>query len=157
VQFQTFANYLVKARLWLAVMANGYPVKYPRVAFRELTVEHGSVPFGSSLDATPGNGSGSETPMRDRIADESVVSPEDVADVRVLARVMNDVLSETLEERELDIVVQYGMYGHDVPMAGLGRKHGISRERVRQLYERSIDRIRRSPRAEVLLEWMVAS
>jgi RNA polymerase sigma factor for flagellar operon FliA len=157
VQFQTFANYRVKARLWLAVMANGYPVKYPREAFREMTVEHRSVPFGSSLDATPGNGSGSDTPMRERIADESVVNPDDYADIRALARVMNDVLSYTLDERELDIVTQYGVYGYDVPMAELGRKHRISRERVRQIYERCIDRLRKSDRAEVLLEWMVAS
>jgi len=58
-----------------------------------------------------------------------------------LRRVLVDVLN-TLPDRERDIIVATQVSDPPVTLEGLGLRYGISRERVRQLRERGMERLR---------------
>lgn len=62
-----------------------------------------------------------------------------------LRRVLVDVLG-TLPDRERDIVVATQVNDPPATLDGLGRQYGISRERVRQLRERGLERLREALR-----------
>jgi DNA-directed RNA polymerase sigma subunit (sigma70/sigma32) len=60
-----------------------------------------------------------------------------------------------LDDRNADVVRRY--YGVDgalpEPLARIGKSHGITRERARQLRVRAIHKLRAAPEAELLAEY----
>jgi RNA polymerase primary sigma factor len=151
VKFSTYANYWVKQHMYQLSAEMGFPVRYPTESFRRLVKANGRVPFGSSLDFTPDDYSESR---KERLPAHEQVTQDEEMRLAAMARAANDVCSGILTEREFSIV---RLVASGETLTEAGRRHGISRERARQLYDRSMQRLRESPRLAELAEYLEAS
>ena len=119
----------------------------------ERTVEilqgaRGTVSLSSPIDEAE-----SEAVISDLVADPSQLSPEDELMSRSGEALLDDIL-DTLNEREaLIIKLRYGLYDSiEYTLAEIGRKLGISRERVRQIESGAMDKLREHSRRQRLKE-----
>jgi RNA polymerase sigma factor (sigma-70 family) len=99
-----------------------------------------------SLDAPTGENE--EQAIGAFIRDKTVPSPEDETISRELASRIEDALAP-LTEREQEVVrLRFGFASdHEYTLAEVGRKLGLSRERVRQIEARAVAKLRRSQAA----------
>lgn len=93
--------------------------------------------------------------LSDFIKDEKVVSPEaDAAQNELLERI-DDVLS-SLSEREAEVIrLRFGIddgYAHTLDQ--IGRTFGVSRERIRQIEERALNKLRHPVRIRKLKDFI---
>jgi RNA polymerase primary sigma factor len=102
-----------------------------------------------SLDAPIGDGQ--DAKLLDYLSDESSAAP----DVDVVDRALTDTVQEALgglRDREATVLRMYfGFDGADaLTLEEIGKQMGITRERVRQIKEKALKRIRRSQQARAL-------
>jgi len=90
----------------------------------------------------------------DTLQDTSDTSEETLARHEGSERVRDAM--EELDPRERDVLRRYyGFDGHEPEtLQGIGQDWGITRERVRQLRERALEKIRRSPLSEQLYDYV---
>src|SRR4029079_4615620 len=112
----------------------GMPVEKLR-----LLLDAARLPY--SLDAPAGQEE--ESAIRDFVSDRAVPSPEDEALRGELANRIEDVLA-LLEPREQEVVrLRFGLStDHEHTLAEVGRRLGLSRERVRQIEQRALAKLR---------------
>ncbi len=145
VKFDTYANYWVKQSLYRACSECGYPVRYPSNYWAEYKQKHGKRPgWAKSLDVPAGEDGDSR---KDLIHDRARLVVDDEARLRQLAADEDALLADVLSEREADIVK--GVFRGDT-LVKSGERHAISRERARQLFDRSMRRVKESPRVAEL-------
>jgi RNA polymerase primary sigma factor len=90
--------------------------------------------------------------MADLLSSDSRYSADHKVEYDSMCSELMQVLSSVLNERERMIVVQ--SFGIGCPERGLddiGSSMGLSRERVRQIRERGLDKIRKSNMSYILL------
>jgi RNA polymerase primary sigma factor len=105
-----------------------------------LLLEAARTPF--SLDAPAGEEE--ETAIRDFVRDQTALSPEDES----IRREMADRLEATLaplDDREREVLrLRFGLTGdREYTLADVGRRLGLSRERVRQIEMRAVAKLRK--------------
>jgi RNA polymerase primary sigma factor len=99
--------------------------------------------------------SGAEEPggrrLEDRLADRSAVSPADAAS-RVELRDRTSTLLECLSAREQRIIrMRYGLgIDRSYSLEEVGRSFALTRERIRQIEAKGLEKLRRSPKAGAL-------
>ncbi len=105
-----------------------------------LLIESARTP--SSLDAPVGEDD--ESSLRDFVSDQAA-SPEEEALRREMARRVEDALAP-LDAREQEVLrLRFGLTSdHEHTLAEVGRKLGLSRERVRQIEARALSKLRKS-------------
>ncbi len=103
-----------------------------------------------SLDAPVGK-DGEETALGDIIANEESASPEELANQRDLRVRLRNVV-QTLPERERQVIkMRFGLFdGQSHTLEEIGRKMGVSRERIRQIMQVALDRLRQPERSSQL-------
>jgi len=93
--------------------------------------------------------------LSDFIKDEKVVSPENDAAQNELLERIDDVLS-SLSEREAAVIrLRFGIddgYAHTLDQ--IGRTFGVSRERIRQIEERALNKLRHPVRIRKLQDFV---
>jgi RNA polymerase primary sigma factor len=104
------------------------------------------------LEAAPGApislelpvGEDEEQELGDVLADENSTSPEEVATTRTMKQEVQDVLEDVLTPRErLVLQLRFGLgSNHTFPLEQVGRKLGITRERVRQIEAGALAKLR---------------
>lgn len=96
-------------------------------------------------------GSGEETNLLDVLENESAVTPDGELITDSLRREVQRALS-TLTSREADVVTFYfGLNGvHALTLEEIGEKLNLTRERVRQIKEKAIRRLRHTSRSKAL-------
>jgi RNA polymerase primary sigma factor len=106
-----------------------------------LLVDAARLPY--SLDAPTGQDE--EGAIRDFVSDRSVPSPEDEALRGELANRIEHAL-EQLDPREQEVLrLRFGLStDHEHTLAEVGRRLGLSRERVRQIESRAVAKLRRA-------------
>ncbi len=89
--------------------------------------------------------------LDDALADETLVDPGDVLDRRVVEHEMHDLL-EDLEPRERAVIEsRFGLGDEPIQtLQVIGQRLGLSRERVRQIEARALERLRRGGKADHL-------
>jgi RNA polymerase primary sigma factor len=114
----------------------GMPVEKLR-----LLLDAARLPY--SLDAPAGQDE--ETAIRDFVSDRAVPSPEDEALRGELANRIERVL-DLLDPREQEVLrLRFGLStDHEHTLAEVGRRLGLSRERVRQIESRAVAKLRRA-------------
>jgi RNA polymerase primary sigma factor len=89
--------------------------------------------------------------LDDALADESIVDPGDSMDRVVVEREMHGLLDD-LEPRERKVIeCRFGLGDESVQtLQVIGQRLGLSRERVRQIEAKALDRLRRGGKADHL-------
>ena len=89
-------------------------------------------------------GEDGETSLQDFIEDEAALSPENMALDSYERNFIGSVI-DSLPERQAEIIrYLYGFYGRTYTLEEVGNIYGLSRERVRQIREDALKRIRRN-------------
>lgn len=94
-----------------------------------------------------------ETTMADMISASSEYASDRKVDYDSMCQDLIQVLNSVLNEKERIIAIQ--SFGIGCPERGLdaiGRDLGLTRERVRQIRERGLDKIRKNPKSRLLLK-----
>jgi RNA polymerase primary sigma factor len=94
-----------------------------------------------------------ETTMADMISASSEYASDRKVDYDSMCQDLIQVLNSVLNEKERNIAIQ--SFGIGCPERGLdaiGRDLGLTRERVRQIRERGLDKIRKNPKSRLLLK-----
>ena len=94
-----------------------------------------------------------ETTMADMISASSEYASDRKVDHESMFQDLIQVLNSVLNEKERIIAIQ--SFGIGCPERGLdaiGRDLGLTRERVRQIRERGLDKIRKNPKSRLLLK-----
>lgn len=107
--------------------------------------------YVASIDAPITEDEG--TTMADMISSSSEYASDRKVDYDSMCNDLMQVLTSILNERERIIVIQ--SFGIGCPERGLdaiGNDLGLTRERVRQIRERGLDKVRKSPKSRLLLK-----
>lgn len=93
--------------------------------------------------------------LQDYLKDESVMSPEEIAYERIRSEIIDSLIG-TLSEREAFIIRNYfGLEEKErMTLEEIGQVLGITRERVRQIKERALERLNHVPRSRMLAAFM---
>ena len=89
-------------------------------------------------------GSEDETSLGDLIADEVSETPYDAASEAMLKRDVNEALDRLTPREKLVLQLRFGLgHGHQHTLAEVGEQLQISRERVRQIENEALQKLRR--------------
>ena len=90
--------------------------------------------------------------MVDTLASSSEYAADSQVDHESMCSDLMQVLCSVLSERECKIVIQsFGIGCQERGLEDIGNDMGLTRERVRQIRERGIDKIRKSSKSRILL------
>ncbi len=93
--------------------------------------------------------------MSDMLASGDDSRTDRHVDYESMASDLDDVLRKVLKERELKIVKQcFGIGCHEKGLEEIGTEMGLTRERVRQIREKSIEKIRQSGNVRILMKYL---
>ncbi len=113
-----------------------------RVSQRPLSLE---MPVGEEEDSYLG----------DFIEDEEAMSPTDAASQRLLREVIDEIF-QSLTPREVRILqLRFGLVdGYSYTLEEVGRKFGVTRERIRQIEAQALSRLRHPSRSRKLRDYL---
>lgn len=112
-----------------------------KVGNRQISVD---APFSDSDDNS----------LLDILPNTSIPNADKVLDIESLKEEVNRALS-TLNERERDILKDFfGLNGTELTLEEIGHKYGLTRERVRQIKEKAIRRLRNSTQNKLLKSYL---
>ena len=93
--------------------------------------------------------------MSDMLASGEDSRTDKTVEYESMASDLDDVLKKVLKDRELKIVKQcFGIGCHEKGLEEIGAEVGLTRERVRQIREKSIEKIRQSGNARILMKYL---
>jgi RNA polymerase primary sigma factor len=104
-----------------------------------------------SLDKPIGDEEESE--LGDFVADETIESPFEAATENLQRQDIQKAL-DSLPERERQVIeLRYGLRGHEpMTLEEVGRAFGVTRERVRQIENNTLKKLKQLPEAQRLRE-----
>jgi RNA polymerase primary sigma factor len=98
---------------------------------------------------------GEENSLLDVLENDASDTPDSKLISDSLRKEVQRALS-TLSERECDVIIYYfGLNGeHSMTLEEIGEKFGLTRERVRQIKEKAIRRLRHTSRSKALKPYL---
>jgi RNA polymerase primary sigma factor len=106
-----------------------------------------------SIDAPFGEDD--DNSMADLLSSGDDSRTDKVVDFESLTSDLDNVLRKVLKERELRIVKEcFGIGCHEKGLEEIGTEMGLTRERVRQIREKSIAKLRESGYAKILMKYL---
>jgi RNA polymerase primary sigma factor len=105
----------------------------------------------STVSTDAGIGEDGEMTIGDTLHDDSHLGPEQEMMRTSVEGMLNNMLA-SLDSREKEIITLYfGLDGHDThTLEEIGEKLGLTRERVRQIKERCLDRLKKKSNISLL-------
>ena len=92
-----------------------------------------------------------DAPLVDMLADESQATPEEELLRRSNRESLEKVLNTLTPREQLVIQLRYGLSDDtEHSLAGIGRRLGVTRERVRQIRDDALGKLRKTPRSQPL-------
>jgi RNA polymerase primary sigma factor len=97
-----------------------------------------------------------DTTLSDLLENETITMPQDTLISRELAARVNSIL-ESLSKREAEIIcLRFGIGQHnELTLEEIGTRFKVSRERIRQIEKKALNRLRHPNRRKELLEFAV--
>lgn len=101
-----------------------------------------------------GRRSGAETTFADLIEDTNTPSPQEVVEQKDMHSTVLSGIQRSLKERErLIIMYRYGFDGQPpATLDAIGKMFGVTRERIRQIENRAMDKLRRDEKLQQLAD-----
>lgn len=105
-----------------------------------------------SLESPVGEDDDERSTLGSFIADESVAPPEQDASRRILSEQMTSILDELSPKERKILEMRNGLIGAGIcyTLEEVGREFGVTRERIRQIEAKALERIRFHERAKQL-------
>jgi len=96
-----------------------------------------------------------DSQLGDFLEDKELQSPEDAAAVQLLREQLEDML-EDLTEREMEVLrLRFGLEdGHPYTLEEVGRRFGVTRERIRQIEAKALRKLRHPSRSKKLRDFL---
>ena len=106
-----------------------------------------------SLETPVGNEENSA--LVDFIADDSVANPDEEANRELLREQVRDILA-SLTEREREVLsLRFGLEdGESLTLEEVGRRFGVTRERIRQIEAKALRKLRHPTRSRKLRDYL---
>ncbi len=148
IRFVSYAVWWIRQAILKAIQENGGMIRVPRSRLGELPstteLRMQAAQRTLSLDS-PVTGMENPEPLGACLEDRSAPKPEEVL-VGVALREQLGSLLAGLPDRDARILEdRFGLSGGTpIPLLEAGRKHGLSRERVRQIEKKAVRKIRAS-------------
>jgi len=148
VRFVSYAVWWIRQAILKAIREDGRLIRLPRSRAEELSQERATLMQAAqttlSLDS-PVTGMEDSGSLGACLEDRSVPKPEEVLVGVSLQEHMDSALAG-LSEREASILRgRFGLAGSKrITLREVGRKHGVSKERVRQIEKKALRKIRAS-------------
>lgn len=97
-----------------------------------------------------------DTPMIDFIANSTVPPPVYELTLEMLKQEVRELLDKVVKDkREFEILkLRFGLEGETLSLREIGKKYGVSRERIRQIQERALRRLRTPAEQKGLREYL---
>ena len=110
---------------------------------------------GRSISVDAPFAEGEDNCMLDVMASGDDSRTDKVVDHESMAQELNQVLSKVLKEREIKIIRYcFGIGCHEKGLEEIGDELKLTRERVRQIREKSITKLRDSGNAKILMKYL---
>ena len=137
-RFSTYATWWIKSEVLEAVGHAARGMRIPAHRLGEVDLPE-AMSFESNVSAV-------ESLMAAQ--DTAAFGPEDEVQARILSEEVQRVMQE-LNEREREVLtMRFGLDGRESrSLEFLGQRYGITRERVRQIEARAVQKLQRSPQA----------
>ena len=142
-----------------ALQSEGIPNPVAAQIAQRLEVDEGDVNHALASDRVEMGlddfgAEGDERPLRDTIADDSQLPPDYDVLMRGLREDVRRALS-VLTPREAQVIIQYfGLSFEDAQtLQTIGQRLGLTRERIRQIKERALGKMRGTVGQELLLDY----
>jgi len=91
-----------------------------------------------------------DTALLDLMVDENQASPDEEVFRNALCKEVEDLLY-ALDDREADIIrLYFGLQGNNWTLEAIARKYSLTRERVRQIKEKALRKLRHPSRGRKL-------
>lgn len=93
--------------------------------------------------------------VEDLVADTSIKNPDEKIDNDILAETFNTLLP-SLDEREQEVIIsRYGLNKNKaLTLEEIGKKFGVTKERIRQIEQKALKKLRNPRRLEALKEFL---
>ena len=109
----------------------------------------------TSIDAPLGNDEGDNSMAEMLTSDDSSSNSDSQLDRESMNQFINDLLKEVLNEREQSIIREsFGIGVMEKRLEEIADEMGMTRERIRQVKEKAIRKIKYSPAAKILKEYL---
>lgn len=109
----------------------------------------------TSIDAPLGNDEGDNSMAEMLTSDDSSSNSDSQLDRESMNQFINDLLKEVLNEREQSIIREsFGIGVMEKSLEEIADEMGMTRERIRQVKEKAIRKIKYSPAAKILKEYL---
>ena len=109
----------------------------------------------TSIDAPLGQDDNDSTVGDTLSSDDSSFCSDNIVDRESLNKFIEDLLTEVLNEREQKIVKEsFGISCNEKSLEEIAGEMGMTRERIRQVKEKAIRKIKSSPAAKILKQYM---
>ena len=109
----------------------------------------------TSIDAPLGNDEGDNSMAEMLTSDDSSSNSDSQLDRESMNQFINDLLKEVLNEREQSIIREsFGIGVMEKSLEEIADEMGMTRERIRQVKEKAIRKIKYSPAAKTLKEYL---
>lgn len=94
-----------------------------------------------------------DTPLGDFIADPNAITPDEYTNQELVQSVLDDTLSTLTDREEKVLRMRYGLLdGQTHTLEEVGREFGVTRERIRQIENKSLRKLKRPAKMEKLKE-----
>lgn len=109
----------------------------------------------TSIDAPLGQDDNDSTVGDTLSSDDSSFRSDNIVDRESLNKFIEDLLTEVLNEREQKIVKEsFGISCNEKSLEEIAGEMGMTRERIRQVKEKAIRKIKSSPAAKILKQYL---
>lgn len=142
-----------------ALQSEGIPNPDPgqiarRLEVDEMDVQHALLSDRIEMGLDDIGQAGDERPLRETLADEGQHPPDHEVLLRGLQEDVRRALA-VLSAREAEVIVQYFGLGYEdaQTLQTIGSRMGLTRERIRQIKERALAKMRGTVGAELLMDY----
>lgn len=113
----------------------------------------GSLLKDASLD-TP-IGEDEDTSLLDLVPEEAAISVEDQVAANILGEVINEVLKTLTDRERIILELRFGLKdGKEMTLEAVGKKYGVTRERIRQIEAKALRKLRHPSRSRKLRDFL---
>ena len=112
-----------------------------------------------SMEKQIGGDDDDKTSLKEFISDDKTISPEQESSRRILKDQISEILSNILTDKEIEIIEMrngLGKYdGYQHTLEEVGERFGVTRERIRQIEVKVLEKIKNHPKATRLKNFYI--